>query len=37
MWSDAETFYVTNELTAREGCETAAVKSWRFSVPRDLC
>ena len=25
------------ELTAREGGETAAVKSWRFSVPRDLC
>ncbi len=36
MWSDAEMFYVTNELTAFEGENQVFHKEWNFSVPRDL-
>ena len=36
MTADKDTFYVTNMVEAYEGDVRAFVKSWNFSIPRDL-
>jgi hypothetical protein len=36
MTADADSFFVTNELTAYEGEAQVFNKSWDFQVARDL-